>query len=73
MNATVAATGHLQDDMHPDRATSILLLLCGDAVYVELTTRHGWSHDQTMDWLVELTRKALLPADPAAPVSGAAR
>ena len=53
--------GSLRAGLSPETATDVLLTLCGDSTYVQLTTDRGWTHDQVIDWLTEATPRVLLP------------
>ena len=55
-----AARGALGHGFTIDTATDILLTLCGDAVWVQLTTDRGWTADQVMDWLLTAVPAAIL-------------
>ncbi len=52
--------GRLRHGLTPDTATDILLTICGDTVYVLLTTDRGWSHQQVADELGAAARLLLL-------------
>ena len=45
----------------PETATDLLLTLCGDSTYVQLTTERGWTHEQTTAWLADAAPRLLLP------------
>lgn len=53
--------GSLRPGLTADTATDLLLTLCGDATYVQLTTDRGWTHDRVLDWLEDAAPKLLLP------------
>ncbi len=56
-----ASKGPLRSDLTPETATDLLLTLCGDSTYTQLTTARGWTHDQTTTWLADATPRLLLP------------
>ena len=58
---TLVAKGPLRDGLTPETATDVLLTLCGDRAYVQLTTDRGWTHDQVIEWLTDVTPRLLLP------------
>lgn len=43
-----------------DTATDVLLTLCGDGVWVQLTQDRGWTAGQVVDWLLTTVPPALL-------------
>lgn len=55
-----ASKGALRPDLTPETATDLLLTLCGDSTYVQLTTQRGWTHDQVIGWLADATPRLLL-------------
>ncbi len=59
----VTTKGTLRDDLTPDTATDILLTLCGDSLWVQLTTDRGWPTARVVDWLVTTVPAALLAPD----------
>lgn len=61
----LAAKGQLRDGLTPATATDVLLTLCGDSTYVQLTTDRGWSHDHVVEWL-SATAPTILLAEPEA-------
>ena len=56
-----AVKGPLRPGLTPETATDLLLTLCGDSTYAQLTTERGWTHDQVIDWLADATPRLLLP------------
>jgi AcrR family transcriptional regulator len=56
----LATKGRLRDGLTPDTATDILLTLCGDGTYVQLTADRGWSHAQVVEWLTDTLPPLLL-------------
>ena len=56
----VTTKGTLRDGLTPDTATDILLTLCGDSLWVQLTTDRGWPPAQLVDWLVTTVPAAIL-------------
>lgn len=55
-----ASKGALRPGLTPESATDLLLTLCGDGTYVQLTTQRGWTRDQVVDWLADATPRLLL-------------
>lgn len=55
-----ASKGALRPDLTPETATDLLLTLCGDSTYVQLTNQRGWTHDQVIGWLADATPRLLL-------------
>jgi AcrR family transcriptional regulator len=49
----LAAIGGLRANLAPDRAIAILSSLTEHSVYRSLTRTHGWSFDETEQWLFE--------------------
>lgn len=58
---TLATRSPLRDGLTPETATDVLLTLGGDRSYVQLTTDCGWTHDQVVEWLIDVTPLLLLP------------
>lgn len=56
----LTAKGRLRDGLTPTTATDVLLTLCGDSTYVQLTTDRGWSHDHVVEWLTATAPTVLL-------------
>ena len=56
----VTTKGALRDGLTPDTATDVLLTLCGDSLWVQLTTDRGWPPQQVVEWLVATVPTALL-------------
>lgn len=52
--------GSLRPGITPETATDLLLALCGDSIYVQLTSERGWTHDQVIDWMADATPRLLL-------------
>ncbi len=57
--ATRGALGH---GLTVHTATDVLLTLCGDGVWVQLTADRGWTADQVVDWLLMAVPAAILTA-----------
>ena len=55
-----AARGALGHALTIDTATDVLLTLCGDGVWVQLTADRGWTADQVVEWLVTAVPTAIL-------------
>ncbi|MGB7981109.1 MAG: helix-turn-helix domain-containing protein [Candidatus Nanopelagicales bacterium] len=55
----VAGKGPLRPDLTPETATHVLLTLCGDSVWVQLTDR-GWTPDQITRWLAAAAPASIL-------------
>jgi AcrR family transcriptional regulator len=55
-----AARGALGHGLTIDTATDVLLTLCGDGVWVQLTRDRGWSADHVVDWLLTTVPVAIL-------------
>lgn len=55
-----AARGPLGRGLTIDTATDVLLTLCGDGVWVQLTADRGWTAAQVVDWLVTALPASLL-------------
>ncbi len=55
----VAEKGHLRAGLTPETATHVLLTVCGDSVWVQLTNR-GWTPDQVTDWLAVTVPASIL-------------
>ena len=51
----------LRDGLDTERATDILLVMSGHAVYCALVHESGWSHDDFVDWLADAVAEMLLP------------
>ncbi len=47
-----AARGALGHRLTIETATDVLLTLCGDGVWIQLTAERGWTVDQVVDWLL---------------------
>jgi hypothetical protein len=58
-----AARGALGHGLTIDTATDVLLTLCGDGVWVQLTADRGWTADQVVDWLVTAVPAAILATE----------
>ena len=58
-----AARGVLGPGLTIETATDVLLTLCGDGVWVQLTADRGWTADQVVDWLVTAVPASLLDRD----------
>lgn len=56
-----ASKGPLRGGLTPETATDLLVTLCGDSTYAQLTTERGWTHQQVTAWLAEATPQLLLP------------
>lgn len=56
-----SSKGPLRPGLTPETATDLLLTLCGDSTYVQLTTERGWTHEQATAWLADATPNLLLP------------
>lgn len=56
----LATKGSLRDGLTPATATDVLLTLCGDSTYVQLTADRGWFHDQVVEWLADTAPRLLL-------------
>ena len=56
----LAALGGLRADLAPDRATAILASLTEPSVYRTLTRTHGWSFDETEQWLLATVSSQIL-------------
>ena len=56
----LTAKGPLRAGLTAATATDVLLTLCGDRCYVQLTAERGWSHDRVVEWLVDATWALLL-------------
>ncbi|HEV3089716.1 MAG TPA: TetR family transcriptional regulator [Candidatus Elarobacter sp.] len=56
----IAALGGLRADITPERATAILATLNDPSMYRSLTGTHGWSFDETEQWLFETLSYQLL-------------
>lgn len=56
----VTSKGTLRDGLTPGTATDILLTLCGDSLWVQLTTDRGWPPQQVIDWLATTVPAAIL-------------
>ena len=63
----VTAKGALRAGLTPATATDVLLTLCGDATYVQLTKARGWPHDRVVDWLAATARIVILADPPTCP------
>ena len=57
LTAERAALGHA---LTIDTATDVLLTLCGDGVWVQLTQDRGWTAAQVVDWLLTAVPPAIL-------------
>lgn len=55
----ITGKGPLRPDLTPETATHVLLTLCGDSVWVQLTDR-GWTPDQVTDWLAATVPASIL-------------
>jgi len=55
-----AGRGALGHGLTIDTATDVLLTLCGDGVWVQLTADRGWTTDRVVDWLLTAVPAALL-------------
>jgi AcrR family transcriptional regulator len=55
-----AARGSLGRGLTIDTATDVLLTLCGDGVWVQLTVDRGWTADQVVDWQLTAVPAAIL-------------
>ena len=55
-----AARGALGHGLTIETATDVLLTLCGDGVWVQLTADRGWTADQVVDWLLTAVPAAIL-------------
>ena len=55
-----AERGALGHGLTIDTATDVLLTLCGDGVWVQLTADRGWTTDQVVDWLLTAVPAAIL-------------
>jgi len=53
--------GSLRPDLTPETATDLLLTMCGDSTYAQLSTGRGWTHDHIVDWLSDAVPRLLLP------------
>ena len=58
-----AERGALGHGLTIDTATDVLLTLCGDGVWVQLTADRGWTTDQVVDWLLTAVPAAILAKD----------
>jgi len=56
-----SSKGQLRPELTPETATDLLLILCGDSTYAQLTTERGWTHEQATAWLADATPRLLLP------------
>lgn len=56
-----SSKGPLRAGLTPETATDVLLTLCGDSTYAQLTTERGWPHEQAINWLADATPRLLLP------------
>ncbi len=56
-----SSKGPLRRELTPETATDLLLTLCGDSTYAQLTTERGWTHEQATTWLADATPRLLLP------------
>lgn len=56
-----SSKGPLRSELTPETATDMLLTLCGDSTYVQLTNERGWTHEQATAWLADATPRLLLP------------
>jgi AcrR family transcriptional regulator len=57
---TLTAKGTLRQGLTIDTATDVLMTVFGDSTYQLMTANHGWSHQQTVDWLCEVLPELLL-------------
>ena len=57
LTAARTALGH---GLTIDTATDVLLTLCGDGVWVQLTAERGWTTDQATEWLLAAVPAAIL-------------
>jgi AcrR family transcriptional regulator len=55
-----AERGALGHALTIDTATDVLLTLCGDGVWVQLTHDRGWPPGQVVDWLLAVVPPAIL-------------
>lgn len=53
--------GSLRPDLTPETATDLLLILCGDSTYAQLSDGRGWTQDHIVDWLADAVPTLLLP------------
>jgi AcrR family transcriptional regulator len=52
--------GALRHGLTVDTATDVLLTLCGDGIWVQLTHDRGWTAAQVVDWLLSAVPAAIL-------------
>ena len=55
-----AERGALRHGLTVDTATDVLLTLCGDGTWVQLTHDRGWTPAQVVDWLLSAVPAAIL-------------
>lgn len=55
-----SSKGTLRPELTPEIATDLLLTLCGDSTYTQLTTDRRWTHDQAIEWLADAAPRLLL-------------
>lgn len=60
----LVALGGLLTTLSPDRAAAIMSTLTEPAVYRSLTATHGWTFDETEQWMVETLSRQLLAKQP---------
>ena len=56
----VTGKGALRAGLTPETATHVLLTLCGDSLWVQLTTDRGWTPAQVTHWLAAIVPTAIL-------------
>lgn len=61
---SLAAAGHLRDDLGIAEATDILYALLGTEVYRALVRERGWTQQRYEDWLFRITSRELLDEPP---------
>jgi AcrR family transcriptional regulator len=59
----LGALGGLETTIAPDRAAAILANLNEPGMYRRLTATHGWSFDETEQWLFETLSRQLLASE----------
>lgn len=57
-----AERGPLGHGLTVKTATDVLLTLCGDSLWVQLTADRGWTTEQVVDWLLTAVPAAILAA-----------
>lgn len=56
----LAARAPLREGLDADMATDVFLTVCGDAVWHQLRSEHGWSEDQVTAWMCDVLPRLLL-------------